>query len=102
MLRISSDRYIPERAMKVAKWGNSLAVRLPRSVVEALGLREGDEVEIPAAAIRKTGSDPDERRAEAMRRIEELSRPAPPGFKFDRNEIYDSMLDGSESADDAA
>ncbi len=32
--------------MRVAKWGNSLAVRLPRSVVEVLGLREGDSIEI--------------------------------------------------------
>ena len=31
--------------MRVAKWGNSLAVRLPASVVEALGLQEGDEIE---------------------------------------------------------
>ena len=30
--------------MQVAKWGNSLAVRLPASVVEVLRLKEGDEV----------------------------------------------------------
>jgi antitoxin MazE len=29
--------------MQVAKWGNSLAIRLPAIVVEALGLQEGDE-----------------------------------------------------------
>jgi Antidote-toxin recognition MazE, bacterial antitoxin len=28
--------------MQVAKWGNSLAVRLPATVVEALDLKEGD------------------------------------------------------------
>ena len=28
--------------MQVAKWGNSLAVRLPSAVVEALDLKEGD------------------------------------------------------------
>ena len=32
--------------MQVSKWGNSLAVRLPRAVVEALKLKEGDEIEI--------------------------------------------------------
>jgi antitoxin component of MazEF toxin-antitoxin module len=32
--------------MQVAKWGNSLAIRLPRSVVEVLGLKEGDSIEI--------------------------------------------------------
>jgi antitoxin component of MazEF toxin-antitoxin module len=32
--------------MQVAKWGNSLAIRLPAAVVEVLGLKEGDEIEI--------------------------------------------------------
>ncbi|MGB9390489.1 MAG: AbrB/MazE/SpoVT family DNA-binding domain-containing protein, partial [Xanthobacteraceae bacterium] len=32
--------------MQVAKWGNSLAIRLPRSVVDILGLKEGDSIEI--------------------------------------------------------
>ena len=32
--------------MQVAKWGNSLAVRLPATVVEALGLKPGDNIDI--------------------------------------------------------
>ena len=36
--------YISEVVMQVAKWGNSLAIRLPRSVVEVLGLKEGDSI----------------------------------------------------------
>jgi antitoxin component of MazEF toxin-antitoxin module len=32
--------------MRIAKWGNSLAVRLPVSIVEELHLQEGDEVEL--------------------------------------------------------
>ncbi len=35
--------------MQVSKWGNSLAVRLPAAVVEALGLKEGDDIEIDVA-----------------------------------------------------
>ncbi|HWF06863.1 MAG TPA: AbrB/MazE/SpoVT family DNA-binding domain-containing protein [Bryobacteraceae bacterium] len=35
--------------MQVSRWGNSLAVRLPPTVVEALGLKEGDEIEISIA-----------------------------------------------------
>jgi antitoxin MazE len=38
--------------MQVAKWGNSLAVRLPASVVDALELKEGDEIEIHVAEAR--------------------------------------------------
>ncbi len=36
--------------MRVSKWGNSLAVRLPATVVDALGLKEGDQIEIQVAA----------------------------------------------------
>ena len=36
--------------MQVSKWGNSLAVRLPALVVEAL--KEGDEIEISIAGKR--------------------------------------------------
>ena len=32
--------------MQVSKWGNSLAVRLPASIVEALHLKEGDDISI--------------------------------------------------------
>ena len=38
--------------MQVAKWGNSLAVRLPAAVVDALELKEGDEIEIHVAGTR--------------------------------------------------
>ena len=41
--------------MRVAKWGNSLAVRLPVAVVEALALQEGDEIEIHVAGSRAFG-----------------------------------------------
>ena len=64
--------------MKVAKWGNSLAVRLPRSHVEALGLREGDEVEIPPEAIRKVASNEDARRAAFLCRLESSAARALP------------------------
>jgi antitoxin MazE len=32
--------------MQVAKWSNSLAMRLPATVAEALELKEGDEIEV--------------------------------------------------------
>ncbi|MDB5541994.1 MAG: AbrB family transcriptional regulator, partial [Devosia sp.] len=38
--------------MKVAKWGNSLAIRLPASVVDALKLTEGDDIELHAEGVR--------------------------------------------------
>lgn len=74
--------------MKVAKWGNSLAVRLPRSYVEALGLSEGDEVEIPQEAIRKRVDDRERRRAEALARMDEIRWTLPPDYRFDREEAH--------------
>lgn len=32
--------------MQIAKWGNSLAVRLPAGLVRELGLKEGDQIDI--------------------------------------------------------
>jgi antitoxin MazE len=71
--------------MQVGKWGNSLAVRLPRAVVEALKLKEGDEIEITVADRRRFKIVRDKRRDEALRRLRALRRPLPPGFKFDRD-----------------
>lgn len=34
--------------MQIAKWGNSLAVRLPAELVRELGLKEGDQVDVIA------------------------------------------------------
>ena len=35
---------------QIVKWGNSLAVRIPKPVVEQAKLKEGDSLEIEAAA----------------------------------------------------
>jgi antitoxin MazE len=73
-------------SMQVAKWGNSLAVRLPSAVVEALGLQEGDQLEIRIAGKRKFEIARDRTAEKAIERIRRLRRPLPPGFKFDRLE----------------
>ena len=36
--------------VQMVKWGNSLAVRIPKPVVEEAQLKEGDSLEIEAAA----------------------------------------------------
>ena len=35
---------------KAQKWGNSLAVRIPKAIADQAGVREDDEVEIEVAA----------------------------------------------------
>jgi antitoxin MazE len=85
--------------MKVARWGNSLAVRLPRPVVDALDLKEGDEVEISAVGARRLEVARDRRREEAIARIRAARWPLPPGYKFDRDEIYDRGRGRDEPGD---
>ena len=72
--------------MRIAKWGNSLAVRLPAAVVKALGLKEGDEIQIRVAGPRAFEIGRSRRRQDALDRIRALRRPLPPGFVFDRDE----------------
>ena len=76
--------------MKVSKWGNSLAVRLPAEIVEKLGVKEGDEIysipgfsEEPIVRIARKKT-----REELMRRLEEISETVtwPANYKFDRDE----------------
>ena len=72
--------------MKVAKWGNSLAVRLPAALVEAQRIEEGDEIELIPGDRGKFEVSPDERRRQALEEMRRLSVPLPAGYKFDREE----------------
>lgn len=72
--------------MQVAKWGNSLAIRLPASVVAALGLKVGDEVEVHVAGERAFGIDRDRSRERALARIRRYRKKLPPDWKFDRDD----------------
>jgi antitoxin MazE len=86
MYIISSPLGNRRAVMQVAKWGNSLAVRLPSEVVEALKLKEGDQIEIRIADAREFEVRRDPARQRALARLRRLRRPLPPGFIFDRDE----------------
>jgi antitoxin MazE len=75
--------------MQVAKWGNSLAIRLPAAVVEALELREGDKIEIRIAGVREFEISRDNSRDRALARLRKLRRPLPEGFTFDRSAAHE-------------
>jgi len=70
--------------MNVAKWGNSLAVRLPQAVVEALGLKEGDELEIQVLGARALEVAKRPAPGDLLKRLHRLRGRLPEGFKFDR------------------
>ena len=72
--------------MRVAKWGNSLAVRLPAAVVEALALEEGDEIEIHVADVRRMAVARKPGRAELLKRLRAFRGKLPADFRFEREE----------------
>jgi antitoxin MazE len=72
--------------MRVAKWGNSLAVRLPESVVKVLGLKSGDEIEIVVTGTRQFQVGHERSRERALARLRALKRPLPKGFRLEREQ----------------
>jgi antitoxin MazE len=72
--------------MQVAKWGNSLAVRLPAAVVEALNLKEGDQVEIQVAGRNAFEVSKAPGRRELVARLRKFRGRLPATFRFDRLE----------------
>jgi antitoxin MazE len=82
-----------EDMMKVSKWGNSLAIRLPMELVEKLGLKEGDEL------LEQSGFAEEKQvllrvelsREERLERLRAFRKKVkwPEGYKFNREELYD-------------
>ena len=75
--------------MRVSKWGNSLAVRLPAAVVEALNLKEGDEIEISIAGKRDFKVARDRSGERALEQLREMKWSFPPDFRFNREESHE-------------
>lgn len=73
--------------MKVAKWGNSLAVRLPKETVDRLGLLEGDDLIFESSPAGDVKVFRKRDTVEWIRHMRE-KHPArlPADFKFDREE----------------
>ena len=72
--------------MQVSKWGNSLAVRLPAVVVETLGLKEGDDIEIVVAGARNFEVKRSPGPRDVLARLRKYRGRLPADFKFDRLE----------------
>ena len=75
--------------MQISKWGNSLAVRLPASVVEELGLKEGDDIEIRVAASGKFELSRSMTMEERLARLRRSAKRLPRDFRFDRDEAHE-------------
>jgi antitoxin MazE len=72
--------------MIVSKWGNSLAVRLPRKLVEQMGLAPGDAIEIVDVSNRMLMVEKDQRRKRALDSMRARRWTLPADYKFDRDE----------------
>lgn len=73
--------------MQVAKWGNSLAVRIPADVVRELGLREGDDVHLTALDQARVAVITERQRRRAIAdRMRAMAVPLPADYTFDREE----------------
>lgn len=75
--------------MQVAKWGNSLAVRLPASVVEALDLKPGDNIAIHVRGERSFAIEKTPGARELLARLRKFRGRLPADFKFDRLEVHE-------------
>ena len=72
--------------MQVEKWGNSLAVRLPVGVIDELGLKEGDDIQITVKARDKIEVEKKPDVEELLATLKKYSGSIPLGFKFDRDD----------------
>jgi antitoxin MazE len=75
--------------MQVSKWGNSLAVRLPTAVVEALDLKDGDDIEVQVEGSRSLSVRKTPDRRELLARLRKYRGRLPKGFRFDRLEAHE-------------
>lgn len=72
--------------MQVSRWGNSLAVRLPASVVDLMQLKEGDDIALHAVGVRAFEIEKKPELMDLLARIRKFRGKLPPDFHFDRLE----------------
>jgi antitoxin MazE len=75
--------------LKFAKWGNSIAVRIPAEVVTKLGISPDEEAQIKVTGEFSFEITRDRSRQNAIEKLRKLRFVVPDDYVFDRNEIYD-------------
>ncbi len=72
--------------MQIAKWGNSLAIRIPANVAKSLELKAGDEVEIVTSS---NGFEvlKDDSKTKALETIARCKGRLPKKIKVNRDEL---------------
>ena len=70
--------------MQISKWGNSLAVRFPAGLVQALDLKEGEEIELHLVGDRAFEVSKKPAVKELLARLHQFRGRLPADFHFDR------------------
>jgi antitoxin MazE len=76
--------------VKIAKWGNSLAIRLPATLVDDLGLKEGDDVQLRRAPDGALDLAVEPSVEEWFDRVRAMGPLVPAGYAFKRRDAYPS------------
>lgn len=72
--------------MRIVKWGKSLAVRIPATVVEALKLKPGDDIEIAVVGTRAFGIKRGAPSRELLASLRKFRGRLPVDFSLDRSD----------------
>jgi antitoxin MazE len=72
--------------MQVFKWVDSLVVRLPETLVEKMGLKDGDEVNVTSADSRTIAISKADQDRDFVQKLRALQKPAPEGFVWNRDD----------------
>jgi antitoxin MazE len=81
--------YIQEWSMKFAKWGNSIAIRVPADVVAKLGISPDEEAQIKVTGEYSFEVTRDRRREEAIEKLRKMRFVLPDDYVFNREEIHE-------------
>jgi antitoxin MazE len=81
--------YIRRRIMKFAKWGNSIALRVPAEVVAKLGISVNDEAQIKVTGEYSFEVARDRRRQEAIEKLRNMRFELPDDYVFNREELHE-------------
>ena len=74
--------------MQVSKWGDSLAVRLPKELVEKLGIAEGDDVTVTSVDAQTIVIVKNDSEGDFILKLRGLQKPKPDGFVWNRDDAH--------------
>jgi antitoxin MazE len=83
--------------MQVNRWGNSLAVRLPKRLVDQLGLSAGDALTIVSVDDGRVTLARDTARSDALARMRSRKIRLPADYRLDRDAVHERGPDRFET-----